>query len=50
MLDIYSKQAREGKTHQPSKQGFKGFGDSLSGLPASHSILEQKCKEEETSC
>ena len=51
MPDIYSKQAREGKnTPQPGKQGLrKGFWASLSALTAGHSILEWKCKTEETS-
>lgn len=49
-VDIYPKQAREGKSHRPGKQGFKSFWASLSRLAAGHSILELKCKTEETSC
>lgn len=40
MLDIYSKQAIEGKTQRPGKGGFKGLGGSLSSRAADHSVLQ----------
>lgn len=41
--DIYSKQAHDGSSHCPGKQGFKGFRAGLSGPAAAAAAVAAHC-------